>query len=129
MNKQKILKELKEKYPEANIVLNNKQNPTEIICEIDPTSQHPDYSIAIAVINRSISHFHKITTEEYEVIKGKLTLTIDGKEHALNKGDKFVIKPNMIHSAEGNETWVKVTSKPGWTIEDHFLLANNTKSI
>ena len=122
MNKKKILNELRKKYPKANIVLNDQQNPTEIICEIEPTSKHSDYDIAIAVIDKSIPHYHKKTTEEYEVIKGKLVLTVGNKKIILKKGDKFVIKPNTIHFGKGQETWVKTTSKPGWTQEDHLLI-------
>lgn len=122
MNKQKVVNELREKYPEANIILNDQRNPTEIICEIESTSKHSDYSIAIAVIDKSISPYHKKTTEEYEVIKGKLLLKVDDKKIILKKGDKFVIKTNIVHYGEGQETWVKTTSKPGWTQKNHLLV-------
>lgn len=121
MNKLKVLKELRKKYPRTNIVLNDQKKPTEIICEVEPTAKHPDYSIAIAVIDKSISHYHKKSTEEYEIIKGELVLTVGNRKIILKNGDKIVIKPNIIHFTEGQETWVKATSKPGWTQDDHLL--------
>jgi len=106
MNVQKVVIDLEKQYPGKNIVKNIGDNSSEILCEIDPTTLHPDYSIAIAVIDRSLPHFHKVTTEDYEVIEGELTLFIDGEKTILNKGEKLTIKPGQSHSAQGNETWV-----------------------
>jgi mannose-6-phosphate isomerase-like protein (cupin superfamily) len=122
MNTTKIIKELKTKYPGKFILKNNEKNPTEIICEIEPTQDHPDYSIAIAVIDKSILHFHKKTIEEYEVLKGTLTLFVGSKKIILNEGEKYTIPLNTIHHAEGHKTWIKTTSRPGWTKEDHILV-------
>jgi len=121
MNIKKIVTQLQKQYPGKKILKNNEENPTEIICEIDPTKDHPAYDTAIAIIDQSIAHYHKKITETYEILKGKLILTLDGKEITLEEGDKMVIKPNTIHSAKGNETWVKAYSTPGWTLEDHIL--------
>jgi quercetin dioxygenase-like cupin family protein len=124
MDVEKVVDELKEKYPGKNIVINDPDNPEEIICEIEPASEHPGESVAIAVLDRVITHYHRETTELYEIIKGILELNLNGKTHFLRKGDKIVIKPRQYHSAKGKETWVKVTSKPGWKPEDH-LIANS----
>lgn len=122
MNFNKILEELENKYPNKKIVKNDKNNPTEIICEVEPTSNHLGWSKAIAVIDKSISHFHKNSTEEYTVLKGNLTITKDGKDYHISKGQIFIIKPMEIHSAKGNSTWVECLSTPGWTFEDHILV-------
>lgn len=122
MNVKRVIKQLKNEYPLKKIIKNNDNNPTEIICEIDPTEKHPEYDVAIAVIDQSIPHYHKKTTEIYEVLKGELVLTLDGKEALLKKGDKATIKSNTIHSAKGKETWVKAYSKPGWVFKDHILV-------
>lgn len=114
--------ELKQRYPGKNIVLNDEINPTEIICEIEPTKEHVEYDVAIAVIDKSIPHYHHKSAEEYEVIRGVLTLMVNGKKYLLNEGEKFIIEPELIHSAEGKETWIKATSRPGWTFGDHILL-------
>ena len=122
MNASIIIAILKTKHPGCTIIKNDEQNPTEIICEIEPSTDHPEYSTAIAVIDRSLPHYHNRSTETYEVIDGELVVTVDGKEYTLKKGETFVIKPKSIHSAKGNETVVKVISKPGWTFEDHIIV-------
>lgn len=118
MNVEKIIEKLKEEYPGKRIVVNNDSNPTEIICEIDST---PDFSLAIAVIDESIPHFHNNLTETYEVIKGELDLFINGKIHKLKEGEEYIIKPGTIHFAKGNETWIRVTSNPRWNPNDHLF--------
>lgn len=113
----KIKKILQEKFPGKTII----NNAGEIICEVQPFSENPKESMAIAVIDKSKPHYHQKTTEIYEVIKGKLTLYCNNKKHLLNKGEKYTIKPNIVHYAAGNETWVKCISHPGWNIHDYYL--------
>lgn len=45
MNAEKIIDELSQKYPGKKIIKNDKENPTEILCEIDPSAEHPESSI------------------------------------------------------------------------------------
>lgn len=123
MNVNKVIKQLKKEHPSKKIIKNIDNNPTEIICEIEPTEEHLNYSIAIAVIDQSIPHYHKVTIETYEVLKGELILTLNGKNKLLKQGDKITIKPNIVHSAKGNETWVKTHAKPGWIFEDHIIVS------
>ena len=122
MNTNQVISELSKKYPDKKIVRNEKDNPTEIICEVDPVTEHPERSVAIAVINKSEPHYHKKSTETYEVMKGELMINKDGREYKLREGDKLTIKPGEVHYAIGNETWVKVYSSPGWIPEDHLLI-------
>jgi mannose-6-phosphate isomerase-like protein (cupin superfamily) len=122
MNVQKIIAELQEKYPNKTIVQQKIEDEvTEILCEIEPTVEHPDYSIAIAIINKSKVHHHKKTIETYRILKGKLELYVDENKFELNEGDEFTIHPNQIHYAIGDETWVEVRSNPGWIFEDHIF--------
>lgn len=122
MDLKNILQSLSQQYPKKKIILNSKNNPTEILCEVEPTTDHPNYSVAIAVINKTHPHKHIKTTETYEVIKGDLNLNIDGKIIILKSGEKITIKPNQVHEAQGKEAWVRVTSKPGWIKEDHLFI-------
>ncbi len=121
MDVQRVVDELKRKYPGKKIILNNPDNPTEIICEIEPGSVNPDKSVAIAVLDESVKHIHRQSTEEYEVIRGNLEVTKGGKSLFLSQGEKVVIEPGEVHMAKGKETWVKVTSRPGWKPEDHMV--------
>jgi len=114
-----VISELKKKYPGKKILMNNRNNVTEILCEIDPASAHASHSTVISVIDKTDKHFHEITTETYKVLKGTLTLIIEDKKVILNEGESQVILPNQKHEAIGDETWVRCTSKPGWKHQDH----------
>ncbi len=72
-------------------------------------------------MDENVKHYHRLAKETYEVIKGNLELTKGGKTYFLSPGEKLEIEPGEYHVAKGNETWVKVTSEPGWTSDDHHL--------
>ncbi len=122
MNTEKIIKKLSQKYPGKKIIKLPEDNPTEIICEIDPTTSHSEKGIAIVIIDKTEPHYHKKSTEIYKITKGKLTVFINNKEYKLKEEDSLTVKPGEIHYAVGNETWVKAYSEPGWTQEDHILV-------
>lgn len=121
MNSKEVVGELEERYPGKNIILIPPANPTEIICELEPTGDHPEHSVAIAVVDESARHYND-ETEEYHVIKGRLVLIIAGVEYKLEEGDKRVIRPGFVHSAKADAAWVQVTTRPGWTPEGHHLV-------
>lgn len=122
MNVQEVTDTLGRNHPGKKIIKLPEQNPTEIICELEPTSDHPEYSVAISVISSSEPHHHKTSTEEYRVVRGDVNLTVDGKIVVLHPGDSYIIKPGVVHSATGNTAVIRVTSHPGWTAEDHILV-------
>lgn len=121
MNTEKVIKGLSQKYPDKKIIKLPEDNPTEIICEVYPATNHPKKGIAIAIIDKSEPHYHKKTVETYKITKGELTVFISDKEYKLKEGDSLTVNPGKIHYATGNETWVEVYSEPGWTQEDHIL--------
>lgn len=127
MNYIHIINKLEKQYPGCKIIKLPENNPTEILCEIDPTEDHPEYSVAISVIDRSIPHHHNNMTEIYEVVTGNLSVFIDGIEHKLEEGDQLTIPPDSNHYAVGNETWIRCTARPGWTVEDHIMESTNKK--
>ena len=120
MNVKNVVETLSQLYPDKNIIENkDKEGKTvEIICELTATK---GLSEAIAVIDRAIAHHHKIATETYEVIRGKLILNKDKEKFLLQVGDTITIEPGEVHSAEGNETWIKVVCRPGWNRLDHII--------
>lgn len=120
MNKATIVEELAKKYPGKTVMCLPEDVPTEIICEVDPTSDNEEKSLAIAIIDRSAPHYHKKATEQYTVLQGELSLFVDGERHDLQEGDTFSIHPGQIHYAIGNGTWVECHSEPGWIPEDHL---------
>ena len=125
MDLEKVQKELKEKYPGNNIVVIEEGDYQEIICEIESSIDHPERSLAMAVVGRSQPHYHKVSTEVYEVVKGELIISIDGETQILNEGESLEIKPGIVHSAQGNECWFLTHSRPGWQLEDHILVAED----
>jgi len=104
MNARQVKSDLESQYPHKKIIFLPPDNPTEIICEIDPASEHPSHSRIIAVIDKSATHLHKVSTESYTVLKGELNLFLNGQKKALKQGESYQIKPWTIHWAEGNET-------------------------
>jgi mannose-6-phosphate isomerase-like protein (cupin superfamily) len=124
MNVAKVIKELTIQYPGKKILKNKNRAGviTEIICEIEPTGEHPEYASALAVIDSSSMHHHIKSTEAYKVIKGTLKVFKKNKEYILHKGNKIIIKPGEIHACFGRETWIKCYSKPGWTFQDHIVI-------
>ncbi|MBN1162406.1 NUDIX domain-containing protein [Patescibacteria group bacterium] len=129
MNIEKVIKELNQKYPGKAVFKNDEKETTEILCEIEPCKEHSEYSNAIAVIDKSIPHIHYKTTETYKVIKGILTLHVGNEVLTLKEGDSYVIKPNNVHWAEGDETWIECYSEPGWTLEDQIAAKNRDVAV
>lgn len=129
MNHIRIIAKLENQYPGCRIIKLPENNPNEILCEIDPTENHPDYSIAISIIDQSVPHHHNQMTEVYEILTGSLSVFVDGIEHKLKEGDQLTIPPGSVHYAVGNQTWIKCTAKPGWTAEDHIMENTNKKQV
>lgn len=122
MNSIKIISTFEKMYPGRQIIKNPVTKTTEILCEVEPAGTHPQYSIAIAVIDKSIPHLHKVTSETYTVIRGTLKLHANDEIIELKRDQSYTIEPGVIHWAEGEETWVECLSRPAWTKEDHVLV-------
>ena len=117
MDKSSIKDLLEKEFPGKNVTL----LPSEVICEIEPTQEHPSWSEAIAYIKKSELHHHNRMEERYTIEQGVLTVVVDDKEHTLKEGDKFVVRPPSVHWAYGEWVRVRVYTEPGWTPEDHIL--------
>ena len=122
MNSKKICATLEKMYPGKAVMLLPEKNPTELLCEVEPSSAHPNFSVAIAVIDKNIPHKHLKTEEIYTVIRGELTLHAGEEVITLKRDESYTIEPGVVHWAEGDETWVECLSKPGWTKDDHILI-------
>lgn len=122
MNTKKIIAELEKKYPGKNIIVDEDGGYSEIIVELEPAKDHPDHSLALAIVGKSKPHYHKISTEIYEITKGVLTLFVDGKKFVLKQGEKMTIKPGQVHFAAGEDVWFLTYSSPGWSTEDAFVI-------
>jgi mannose-6-phosphate isomerase-like protein (cupin superfamily) len=121
VNAESTIKQLQELYPGKPIKCLPQEQPSEIICEFDSRDDHPDFSFAMAVIDRSAPHHHRRTTEIYRVVKGELKLYVGNQEYVMYEGQEWTILPGQVHWAEGNETWVEVYCSPGYEPTDHIL--------
>lgn len=117
----KVVAKLKKDYPEKKIFEHKEDDYAEILCEVEPSSDHPDYSLAVAVIDKSQPHVHKQSRETYKVTKGHLSLYIDNDRHELEEGEELIVEPGQVHWAEGKETWIECYSEPGWQFKDHII--------
>jgi mannose-6-phosphate isomerase-like protein (cupin superfamily) len=124
MNIATLIHDLNVRYPGKNIITLPVGSDTvgEIIIETDPAINHPEHSTAIAIIDKSQAHVHRNATEEYQVMRGELTVYLNNVAHNLQTGDTITIPPGVTHYAEGSETWLITRSWPGWTADDHFLV-------
>lgn len=120
MDVAEIVARLSQEFPGKTIILNTPENTQEIVCEIEPASEHPDHSVAIAYILRSQPHRHLHTVEEYQVEEGMLTLNLDGVRQEFQPGQSYTVQPHIVHWAQGDWVRVRVVSHPGWTLADHI---------
>ena len=127
MNTKKVIAELKKQYSGSNVIVNDPDNPTEIICEVEPASWDPEKSVSIVVFDGKIKHPHDFRKETYEVLKGILEITKDGKSFFLTEGQKITISQDEFHMAKGKDTWVKVTSEPAWSPQAPLPIEEGTK--
>ena len=123
MTLQEVLDYFEKNYPNAVVIKLPEDNPLELLCEIDPTENHPNYSTALSAISASKPHYHAVGTEEYEVLHGTILISVDGQIRTMYEREKITIPPGKVHSATSTDGYalVKVTSQPGWTEEDHIL--------
>lgn len=124
MDKSKIIQKLNKKYPDKEIIIQEKDGKIgKIICDAEPTSDHSEWSMVSAFIIDSEPHHHNHTTEEYTVIEGILELHIGKEIVELKEGKSYTISPGIIHwgRALGEYVWIECTMKPGWSKEDYIV--------
>jgi mannose-6-phosphate isomerase-like protein (cupin superfamily) len=111
----RLREELLRLYPGADIKVT--PDRAEIVAEIEPGR-------AVAVIERSLPHFHEKMTEVYRGLRGRLYVACGGQGYVLEPGDVLTIEPGSVHFARsaGEPAWIEVLSEPDWTPEDHLIL-------
>ena len=98
-----------------------------LVCEVEPTKDHPEYDRAIEVIISSKPHKHLKMTQNYTILSGNLELHVDDEVISLKPGDRYAIQPQKVHWAKSkDEAWVEIYSTPGWTKEDHIPVEQST---
>jgi len=118
----RILNRLRTKFPKKE-AFDLDGRGRHFVCEVEPTKDHPEYDRAVEVIISSKPHKHLKTTQYYTILSGTLELYLGEKNITLHSGDKYTVRPGIVHWAVSNdECWVEIYSKPGWTKEDHILM-------
>jgi mannose-6-phosphate isomerase-like protein (cupin superfamily) len=102
--------ELINAYPGCHVKV--AEDHREVVAEISDT-------FAVAVIERSLAHFHRNTREVYRVLRGTLYVARGGQGHVLGVGETIVIEPGQIHSTRAPD---EVESMPPWSVSDHFIV-------
>jgi len=121
----RILQVLREKYP-GKEAFDLDGRGLHFVCEVEPTTDHPEYDRAVEVIIQSRPHKHLKTTQEYTILSGTLELYVEDEVVALKLGDKYTIEPDTIHWAKSSdECWLEIYSTPGWTKEDHIVVTQD----
>ncbi|HQV31694.1 MAG TPA: cupin domain-containing protein [Calditrichia bacterium] len=77
---------------------------TQPVWGLPPAGELPEVLITenleIAVFThncRQERHFHRRATEIYEVLSGRLEMTVQEEELSLNAGDMVVLQPGTVH--------------------------------
>src|SRR6266550_5307629 len=106
--------ELMKAYPGCRVKVADDKR--EMVAEISD-------GFAVAVIERSLPHFHRKTREVYRVLRGTLAVGCAGLGHVLERGETIAIELGQIHSASaaGEPAWIEVESLPAWSVSDHFI--------
>jgi mannose-6-phosphate isomerase-like protein (cupin superfamily) len=113
-----IVERLVREFPQGTVKMIPPQDPLEIVLELPGT---PEEGRAIAVIDRSVPHVHRRTTERYDIQEGTLQLHLDGTLLTIGPGESVTILPGQVHWAVGQATRLLVTSWPPWTRDDHII--------
>jgi len=107
--------ELLKTYPGCRVKV--AEDKREMVAEVSD-------KFAVAVIKRSIPHFHLKTKEIYRLTRGTLCVARASQGHVLQVGESIVIEPGQIHYARaiGEPAWVEVETDPPWPATDHFII-------
>jgi quercetin dioxygenase-like cupin family protein len=97
-------------------------HPAEIVYEMTTHQHDLPFEIAIADVQQSDPHFHKVTMETYTVVQGDLEVRLDAESHLLHPGDVIRIAPSVIHSAKSlrdTPARITVTTIPAFSMNDY----------
>lgn len=112
---EKIRVELMNSYPGSRVKI--AEDKREMVAEVSD-------GFAVAVIEKSLPHFHLNMREVYRVLRGTLYVACGGQGHVLGEGETIAIEPGQVHFARaaGDPAWIEVESVPPWSQEDHFIM-------
>jgi len=98
-------------------------NRAEIVYEMTTHQKDLPFGIAIADIQQSEPHYHKVTMETYTVVQGDLEVRLGAESHILHPGDVIKIPLGVIHSARSlrdTPARIIVIAIPAFSMEDYY---------
>jgi mannose-6-phosphate isomerase-like protein (cupin superfamily) len=128
MNEKEVLSRFARMFPGMQTFKVPEKNPTEVLCEILRVEMDMDdenFSLAYAVIEKSLPHKHNHTHEAYYCHRGYAIVHIDDGIRLLQEDDVLDIEPGKVHWVEtvpGAPVTIFVKATPAWTPEDHILV-------
>lgn len=115
-----IIHKLQQQYP-GKAVIDLNGDGKHMVCEIEPTSDHPEYDRAIEVIIASKPHKHNYTKQIYTILTWHLDLYVDQDQIFLSPWDTHTIDPWQVHRASSEDQCiVEIHSTPWRTPDDHI---------
>jgi mannose-6-phosphate isomerase-like protein (cupin superfamily) len=110
---------------------NRKAFEAETVYEVTTARDGLPFGIAIADIEQSQLHVHRLTTETYTVVQGSIELALDDERIALHVGDVAVIRPGVVHSArsigDDHAARITVTTIPEFSPDDYFPVPDSVE--
>ncbi|MEI7456949.1 MAG: cupin domain-containing protein [Nitrosomonadales bacterium] len=95
--------------------------PGSDLCPVQVT---PDIEVAIFTQHAAQDrHYHKLGTEFYSVIEGRMVIEIEDHPYTLTAGDMIVVHPGTVHQVkpEGCEFICRVISANCGGISDKYI--------
>ena len=109
---------------DARLYQNRKAFEAETVYEITTARDDLPFGIAIADIEQSQPHVHRVTTETYTVVQGSIELALDDERTVIGVGEVAVIRPGVVHSArsigDDHAARITVTTIPEFSSDDYF---------
>ena len=103
---------------------NRKAFEAETVYELTTARDGLPFGIAIADIEQSQPHVHRVTTETYTVVQGSIELALDDERTVIGVGEVAVIRPGVVHSAQSigddHAARITVTTIPEFSPDDYF---------
>lgn len=109
-----------------NLYQNKKENTAEIVYEVTTKRNGLPFGIAVADIQQSEWHYHKLTIETYTVVQGKLEVSLGSEHYVLHPGDVIRIPPGVVHSARSlgeGPARITVTTIPEFSETDYYPMS------
>ena len=79
----------------------------------------------IAVAEKTVSHYHKLTEELYYIEQGHGVVTLDDRNLEVSAGDTVLIRPGVIHSIQNTgetDLLILCCCAPAYAHEDTYCI-------